>query len=246
MDGPNETDRADFAKRLSHYGLDPDAVPSNSLSTITSSVTRLYAGGGDSAVRPVILRTNNFDDVNKWIGVPDRVFETIEPFAEAPHPSKLKALRPAVAPAAEGAATRLYERRADVSVTEKAAAPRATAAVSRADESALARDVARAYLYGDSRKLQGQSAWLSSKFAAVDVALWAFLNIVVKSGSVLEFGPGPNVLVACNVTIEAGGKIRARGHLKIDATVLQRTLPIRVALLNPALELLGQLGVNRG
>ena len=259
MNGPNEADRADFEKRLSRYGIEPEAVLASTFSTVTSSVTRLYAGGADSVLRPVILRTNNFDDVNRWIGVPDRVFDDIEPFAEPPHSSKLRALGITGAPLAESLAVRAYEQRSDrasadlsrIETEQQAAAgdvARAVAVGTRiSDDSEIARDVARAFLYGDSRKLRRQVAWLSTKFPAVEIAVWPLFNVIVKSGSVLEFGPGPHVLVACNVTIEAGGKIRGRGHLKIDATILQRTLPIRQALLNPALEYLGtRMGVNRG
>jgi hypothetical protein len=250
MDGPNEADRADFAKRLSLYGLDPDAVLAQTFNTVASTVTRLHTGA-DSMLRPVILRTNNFNDVNRWIGVSDRVFDEIEPFAEPPHPSKLKALRKGGAPLLERAAARSYEQRATAARTDigriEAAQQPAAGDVRISDDTEIARDVARAFLYGDARKLQGHAVWLSTKFPAVEVAIWPILNVVVKSGSILEFGPGPHVLVACSVTIEAGGKIRARGNLKIDATMLQRTLPMRQVLLNPALEYLGnRMGVNRG
>jgi hypothetical protein len=105
----------------------------------------------------------------------------------------------------------------------------------RYDEHVLARDVAKAYLYGDSRKLAPFKAWLADRFPSVAVAVWPFLNVIVKSGSVLEFGPGPNVLVAASVTIESGGLVRARGSLKIDATSLEKSLPGLTTTLNPAL-----------
>ena len=218
-----EADRADFLRRLQNYGLDESALIAQSFATNPSTVTRLYATRSDSALRPVTLRTSDFEAVSQWIGVPDRVFDEIEPLAEAPKLSRLRLLQPD-APAYKAMAMR------------STPADAVEAAEGRAhDEPELARDLARAYIYGDSRKLKKHASWLSKKFPAVDIAVWPMFNIVVKSGSVLEFGPGPNVVVASSVTIEAGGKIRALGSLKIDATLLQRTLPLRVVL-NPALD----------
>jgi hypothetical protein len=218
-----DADRADFVRRLQNYGLDESAVIARSFATNPSTVTRLSATRSDSALRPVTLRTNDFDVVRQWIGLPDRLFDEIEPLAEAPKLSKLRQLQPD-APAYKTMATRSVH----------ADAPDA-AAMRTQDDPVLARDLARAYIYGDSRKLKKHAAWLSKKFPAIDVAVWPMFDIVVKSGSVLEFGPGPNVVVAGSVTIEAGGKIRSLGSLKIDATLLQRTLPLRVVL-NPALD----------
>lgn len=218
-----DADRADFVRRLQNYGLDESAVIAQSFATNPSTITRLHATRSDSALRPVTLRTNDFDAVSQWIGVPDRVFDDIEPLAEAPKLFKLRQLQP------DAAAYKAMAMRS-------APAEAADATASRANEDPeLARDLARAYIYGDSRKLKKHAPWLSKKFPAIDIAVWPMFNIVVKSGSVLEFGPGPNVVVAGSVTIEAGGKIRALGSLKIDATLLQRTLPLRVVL-NPALD----------
>lgn len=233
---PGDADRADFVRRLQNYGLDESALIAQSFQTTPSSITRLSATLADSALRPVRLRTNDFNDVSRWIGVPDRVFDEIEPLADPPRQVKLRQLH-AEAPAQKYLAAR--EPR-----------PEATdAPVARVSEDPqFARDLARAFVYGDSRKLQSHAAWLGKRFPAVDVAIWPMFNVTVKSGSVLEFGPGPNVLVAGTLTIEAGGKVRALGSLKIDVTTMQRTIPFHLQPLNSALDYLEQVRkvVGRG
>ncbi len=218
----DDADQNDFLERLKGYGLDESAVLQPLLTTVPSAVTALYMSRSESALRPIVLKTNDFDDLNKWIGVPDGIFDQIDPFAEPPRREAMRAIRE------------------PVSVLHDAESARASTTACKHDveetySPILARDVARAYLYGDSRKLQRLKPWLSERFPSVEIALWPFLEIIVKSGSVLEFGPGPNVLVARRVTIEKGGVIRTHGHLKIDVTILERAEPRRFVGLNPAL-----------
>ena len=230
----NETDRADLAKRLQLYGLNEDSLIAQSLVTTASSITRLRADGVGSPFQPIRLRTNDFNDLNRWIGVPDRIFDDIEPFAEAPKASKLRQLALRETPA-NLARTSLKAMRAEVQHAPETH-----------DDSELAQRVARAYLFGDARRLQSQARWLAARFPTVDVAVWPFLEITVRSGSVLEFGPGPHVLVAHSLTIESGGKVRVHGHLKVDVTTMQKLNPRHFVELNPALERLASMEVPRG
>jgi hypothetical protein len=67
------------------------------------------------------------------------------------------------------------------------------------------------------------------------VAVWPFVHVVVKSGSVLEFGPGPHVLVAHSVTIEEGGRIRSYGDLSVTTTIVKKEAGRPVVALDEAL-----------
>lgn len=237
-----DTDAADFRKRLENYGLDESSVLQDRLITVRSAVTRLYSGGGGSAISPIVLRTNDFDDLNRWIGYPDRLFEEVDPFFEAP---RLGALQKAASGASER--SQLVKgkqgsraRTSDVGKPEIAHAEGMDMAVSAETDGnkigkSVVRDVARAYLYGDSRRLGKLKPWLSAHFPVIEIAIWAFNDIHVKSGSVLEVGPGTHVLVARKVTIEDGGTIRSRGNLKLDATVLRQAKPSFISAINPAL-----------
>ena len=96
------------------------------------------------------------------------------------------------------------------------------------DDLALVRDAARASLRGDFRQAAPFADLISLVFPVVQVPVWPILRVTVKSGSVLEFGPGQNVLLAYSVTIEQGGIIRSYGNLNVSATLLQKSAPERV------------------
>jgi hypothetical protein len=222
MDSTDSSRDEDFAARLRQYGLTANDLIQTQLTTVRSSVTCLYMDRPDSAVRPIILKTDDFDDLSRWIGVHDDVFEKVDPFVDVQR-SKVRTaqatFRSSEAPPADAA--------------------RDMARSAQVRDPALAHEVARAYLFGDSRPLKQLKPWLSTMFPSISIPVWAFLDILVKSGSVLEFGPGPNVLVARSVTIEPGGKIRSHGHLKVDVTTIEK--PSRfssAATLNAALNVI--------
>jgi hypothetical protein len=81
----NEEDRNDFERRLAKYGLTASSVLAEELVTVPSSVTPLHAGPNTEGVfRPITLRTSNIDQLNRWIGVPDVLFDRIRPTIEIP------------------------------------------------------------------------------------------------------------------------------------------------------------------
>jgi hypothetical protein len=211
-------DRADFQKRLATYGLDENSLLMPEFSTVQSSVSK-FRFGGDSRFQPVVLKTADFDVVNRWIGLPDGVFQQIDPIFELPKSSKV-------------------ERFARTSRSEAVAfenVARGGVSAEPAASHVVVRDLARAYLYGDSAKARPYKALIEKTFPAVAVAVWPFMNIVVRSGSVLEFGPGPHVLVAHSLTIERGGVVRSLGSLKVDANIVQKTATKDTLTLNSAL-----------
>ena len=81
------------------------------------------------------------------------------------------------------------------------------------------RSLVRSYLRGDSQALQVPVQVLEKLInSVIEIGVWAIPNVTVTSGSVLSFGPGANVLLACTLTIEDGGRVRSYGTLTIDWT----------------------------
>lgn len=218
-----DEDRQDFEKRLANYGLTPSSLLTTQLHTVPSTITPLYHGPGvASAFKPIVLKTADFSDVNKWIGVPDSVFENrADP----------------VTPPARLSFSGVDMRRSNIEIPLADALQKIKRKDLSSEQILNIRTAARAYLRGDSRKLQDFKPWIEKVYPTIDVVVWPLLEIVVKSGSVLEFGPGPHVLVAYSLTVEEGGVVRSYGHLKIDVTVFkkQSNLTGVVTTLNPAL-----------
>jgi hypothetical protein len=213
LDAVPEADREDFAGRLALFNIDPSSFLADELATAPSTITSLSTVAGiPSRFQPVILRTSDFGQLNQWVGVPDRVFDETPPTVEAPRlPLQLRERLLRAPPGGAGPAVRgePVRRVEDLS----------------SEELALARNAARAFLRGDSRQAAPFRDLISLVFPTAEIQVWPILRVVVKSGSVLEFGPGQNVLLAYSVTIEAGGIIRSYGNLNVSATILQRSTP---------------------
>jgi hypothetical protein len=207
----NSADRADFESRLANYGLDTAAVLADDLVTIPSTITSL-AMTAESRFRPLVLKTTDFDEVNRWIGVPEAAFEG---------PSALRF---------EG----MERRRGAPELPPADATGEYSTEDLTSEHLETIRSAARAYLRGDARAVREFKPWIERVFERVSIAVWPFFSITVKSGSVLEFGAGPHVLVAHSLTIEEGGIVRSYGELKVDATILQKTKPPKIFELNPA------------
>ena len=213
-----EEDRLDFEKRLANYGMDTSSLINNELTTIPSTITPLYIGNVvQGRFSPITLKTSDFDQVNKWIGTPDTL---AEPLVVAPRPLRF---------------VDINLRRAEVELPDEDALAKLKVEDLSSEHLATIRTAAKAYLDGDSRKFKAFKPWIEKLFPVIDIQLWPFINVTVKSGSVLEFGPGAHVLAAYNLTIEKGGIVRCYGHLKVDATIIQKTEPIRFVTLSPAL-----------
>jgi hypothetical protein len=198
---------------------------SEQLTTSSSVITSLRTDVGmASQYRPVLLKTSNFDQVKDWIGVPDRVFDDYDPEITIPRHVDLPELpqRELARPAAAPLSARFLDTRA-----------RSVAFSS--SNLATVRAVARGYLNGDSRRLKAYKPWIEEIFPVVTISVWPFLHITVKSGSVLELGPGPNVLLAYSLTIEEGGLVRSYGDLNVDVTILRKATPPSVLPIDPAL-----------
>lgn len=217
-----DEDRIDFEKRLTIYGLTSSSLLTDQFSTVPSTITPLYHGRIDSAFRPIVLKSSDFSDVAKWIGVPDSIFQNRADPVSSPAPLEFLGRD---------------LRKPNVDLPPADAVRKLTRADLSSEQLMNIRTAARAYLRGDSKKVQDFKPWIEKVYPSIDVAIWPFLDIVVKSGSVLELGPGPNVLVAYSLTIEEGGLVRSYGHLKVDATVIRKQGKLigAISTLNPAL-----------
>lgn len=213
----NEADQKDFEGRLSTYGLSPSHLITESLSTIRGAKTTLsMRSDAGSRFAPIVLKTDRFEEAAQWLGVPNEARVPVPP-VRMPRLSGIDAGR-----FATEASTR--EVLANVGREEFTS-----------DQLSQVRSMARAYLRGDSRELATFKPWIEKIFPHFTVPIWAFQEITVESGSVLEFGPGPNVLVAYSLTIESGGVVRAYGDLKVDVTILSKKIPFQIHTVNEAL-----------
>jgi hypothetical protein len=225
LDTLSDSDRRDFEQRLGTLGLNADALLAPELISAQSTVTTLtMTPSVPSQFRPVVLRTSDFNQLNRWVGVPDRVFDNVPPIVELP-PQRLSAVARELRP------SRRIDRVRDV-----ARAPGTVPEQPLSSEDlASVRVAARAFLRGDSRRVAHFKDLIERVFPVVEISVWPFLNVVVKSGSVLEFGPGQNTLVAHTLTIEEGGRIRSYGNLDVSATILRRDVPPVVHPIDPSL-----------
>lgn len=210
-------DAADFEKRLSVYGLGTDAIIRPELTVQRNSVVHLSMSS-ETFIRPHVLRPTDFDTLKAWIGVPDQLARAL-PFdpARLPRPLRRTASKVEGIQAADRPGRSASRRKAQV------------ADVDRSELGGMelnnVRMAARAYLRGDSRLVGHYKTIVDQFYVDIRVPIWAFLRIFVASGSVLEFGPGPNVLVAHEVVVEEGGEIRSAGHLNVSCTILKKQLP---------------------
>jgi hypothetical protein len=227
LDAVPEADRPDFEARLANLGLTADAIIAPELVAPRSTVTTLSSSPSvPSQYQPVILRTTDFSQLNQWIGVPDRVFDKVQPIVDAPPVRRLAEIADAISQRPRTSALR-------ASLQSGTATAPISELVSR--DLADVRAAARAYLRGDSRHLAQFTGVLQTVFPVIEIPAWLFINIVVKSGSVLEFGPGQNALVAYSVTVEEGGVIRSYGNLDVSATILRKSTGMVIHTIDEAL-----------
>ncbi|MGD9935415.1 MAG: hypothetical protein AB7T37_17095 [Dehalococcoidia bacterium] len=213
-----DDERDDFAKRLGVFGLDASAVNEPLNLQRNGRIELAHGGGRDSFVKPVVVHVRDFDDLNKMIGVDDRVFEKAP--QRVPLPQRLEFSTTPNGPGVYAApgmpgANRLHESIADLDVREL-------------DEDNLVsiRAAARAYLRGNSRVVASYKPIIEAVIGTIELPVWAFVKIRVPSGSTLSLGPGINSLVAWEVEVEQGGRIVSKGHLTISCTRFRKPSPV--------------------
>lgn len=217
----SEQDKTYFQNRLANYSLDFSSSSNEDLVTIPSSVTTLYGSQFTSGkTSPIVLKTSSFDQVNQWIGIPDKLSENVELVIERPRPLRF---------------TEISRDATTIEIPESYAFTKLNIHEIGQDNLTSIRTAAKAYLDGDSRKFKAYKPWIEKLFPVIEINIWPFRTVTVKSGSVLEFGPGAHVLVAHTLNVEEGGVVRAHGRLNVDVVIMQKVKPIKFYELSPAL-----------
>lgn len=202
-----------FKQRLETYCTD-DSAPDDELVTPCRSVVMLSASPKDASYRPPrLMQTRDLDELKRWIGLPNeavkgRILVDNDQRREMQHVCKC---HDEIAGAGSDATTQL------------AAAVRTLESPSQKLDAL--RSYANSYLFGDSTLVQEAKPAIESYFGSFSIIAWFLRKIVVKSGSVLAFGPGSNVLVAGELEIEEGGQVVGYGSLTVSVATLRKTKP---------------------
>lgn len=214
LDSLSAADRADFQKRLGIFGLDETGILQPDLVVPANTTLTLSASDPRSFIRPRLLATNDLDQIKKWIGVDDQLFEQgkLQSTLAVPAPLRARAAVSPTAGAAPGAAG---------AVDLQGAASNGNFRSSDLDN---LRTAATAYIWGHSPLAASYKSAVQLHFPSMQVALWPFFTITVNAGSVLQLGPGQNVLCAYKIVIHQGGTVRASGGLTVQSTVVQKIL----------------------
>jgi hypothetical protein len=231
-------DAEDFTKRLAVYGMDAETISQSELKVPPNSVVRL-AMSSDTFIPPRVMRARNFDELKAWIGVPDTAFDGA-PIRPERLPRPFRTMRRA------SAAEDSERGRASVSSRRQTETSAIMVKDLRGTDLDTVRHAAKAYIRGDSRLVSHYRPIIERFYEEILVPVWAFLNIHVASGAVLEFGPGANVLIAHSITVEEGGEIRSQGHLNVSATLLKKQLPYWEPVTKKGLKKLARAAAKEG
>jgi hypothetical protein len=183
------------------------------------------------------VQTKDFGAIKRMVGVDDSVLRAISPRVILPGPIDVGRRTP-VGTASLGAVRDSESRRrmAGLGLADDPGTV-SDADLNTLDDEAITnvRLAARAYVRGNSQLVASYKSLVERVVGLVTIPVWAIVNVTVASGSVLEFGPGVNVLVAHEVTVESGGRIRSRGHLTVNCTKLRKPGRVVTRPLNPFL-----------
>jgi len=214
-------DREDFQRRLQAFGMDLASVQEPLSVTPAAKVALQHGPRRESARAPFLVQTTDLAQVKRMIGVDDRVYRSIASKVALPGPVTLGSK----AVAGRATALRDSEPQGFRAAPGLAGHARTSDAVSDEHLRELDRDAvdnvrlaARAYVRGDSSLVASYSPLFAKTLGTITVPVWALLTVTVAAGSVLEFGPGVNALVAYQVIVEEGGRIVSRGHLTVSCT----------------------------
>jgi hypothetical protein len=234
-------ERQDFERRLAVYGVTAAGVQ-EPLSVGAAGVTLAYGPNRASARSPYVVQTNDFASVKRMVGIDDRVLRNVSSGVRLPGRIEVGRRTPVgTIGAVRDAESRGYAAAPGFAMddAEPGRATISDAALNALDDEAIAnvRIAARAFVRGNSQLVASYRPLVERVVGMVTIPVWAILTVTVASGSVLEFGPGVNVLVAHEVIIEAGGRIRSRGHLTVNCTKMRK--PGKVVVRPTATTLVG-------
>jgi hypothetical protein len=203
---------SEFKRRLESFCTE-DAAIDDELVTPCRSVVMLSASPKDAShLRPRMMQTGDLDELKRWIGLPDEAVKG-RTLVDNDQRRELRHV-----------CTCHEELTARVGAETT---PQFAAAVKALDSPSQKLDAirahARSYLYGDSTLVADAKAAVEAYFGTFMIPVWLFKKITVKSGSVLAFGPGSNVLLAAELEIEQGGQVVSYGTLTVNVATLRKT-----------------------
>jgi hypothetical protein len=204
-----------FASNLQKFLLSEDDIRHSDLMVSSrSSITLSRSAKHASNYSAISLQTTDLDELKRWIGMPDDAVKS-RSFVSRTDRAHVKEL-------CEFCKYHETERPAD----------RRNLLISRiredkqpAAKTTSLRAYTRSYLFGDSEIVAEAKSVLQDFYGTIDIGVWLFPNVTVKSGSVLSFGTGSNVLLANNLVIEEGGSVVSQGSLSVNVTTLRKTVP---------------------
>jgi hypothetical protein len=200
---PNATDTADFAQRMSVYGMGVSGVIQSDLVVPPKTTLTLSAGDTRSFLRPRLLTTTDLDELKAWIGLPDTLYTNKK--------LDMGTIRLPTSPAP----THLVEEAADVTARLPVVLP--------VEQVTNLRTAASAYLFGNSQLVAGYKSAIEKFYPNFQIIFWPFVTVTVNAGSTLVIGAGQNVLCAWRIVIYQGGRVVGEGgSLKVDSSILQK------------------------
>ncbi len=205
------------ADRLFKFGLPPDAIHAERL--LAAKGTVIYLGGPgakQSFHAPRLLQCKSVNDAKTWIGVPDAVLEKYPKAAQQREAPKLPPT--SVIWMVKGALAGM-EREKDFQAKKKLVEGLRRELSPYTDSLSA---MTRSYIYGNAKRLAEWEQVLSFVLTDWCIPFWAFNQIIVEAGSVLELGPGTNILSADELIIEHDGTVRAYGALALNVGTLKR------------------------
>lgn len=221
LDALSAQDRQDFESRLRVFGMDVSAVQEPL--TVSGAVKLGYGPKFQSARQPFVVKTKDIAAVKRMVGLDDRVAKTLS--SQVKLPSRIT-----VSPAG-GANPITVSRDAGQAFVASPGLSDGEApgqfdpgALAQLDSEAVEniRLAARAYVRGNSTLVSSYRPLIEATLGQIIIPVFALPSIKVAAGSVLQFGPGVNALVAYEIEIEDGGVIRSQGHLTISCTKMTK------------------------
>ncbi len=237
FDSLSQEDREIFKKNLLHYGLQ-EITPIKKELVISprSSITLSTSPREKSYVAPIMLKTNDLDELKQWIGLNDRTVKGRN-LTSRDSQREMKDYRRKLKPfdTRVSLSKEVSEANSEIRMSKSSAfqplKSTTEKTMTRSKSSATLdaiRTYTHAYLYGDSTLVKEHKAILEAHFVSFEVPLWFFESIIVRSGSTLYLGTGSNILAAHELNIESGGKIKSFGNLTISVNRLRKSFPRKI------------------
>ncbi len=222
-----------FKKRSSNYYLE-DHTPQveNLIVTPKSALTLSASAKEQSYTSPIWLETEDLDVLKRWIGVSDETVKgrnLVSSEAQKTMRNYQKTLNISDLQLKSARKAKIVSKREEsialpnTAMIDMAAAAKEKTGIRDSGTSSAIRDYAKAYLFGDSRLIREIKPLLEGHFVRFRIPVWYFLTITVRSGATLYFGPGSNIVLAHELNIESGGRVRSFGNLTVSVTNLRQS-----------------------